>query len=64
MLGPQAGAGEVLSKSAQNEGFETTKPPNPLGTIAFLKSRRFEPSANAFNPSRREVSGWFMKKSG
>jgi hypothetical protein len=61
MLWPQAGAGEVLSKQAKNEGVETTKPPNGLGTTAILKSERLEPTTDNPNLSLREVYRRFVK---
>jgi hypothetical protein len=64
MLGPQAGAGEVLSETAQNEGFEATKPPNCLGTTAILKSGRLELTTDAPNLSLQEVCHQFVKDRG
>jgi hypothetical protein len=61
MLRPQAGAGEVSSKTAKNEGFEATKPPNGLGTIAILKRERLELTIDAPNLSLQEVCHRFVK---
>jgi hypothetical protein len=64
MLGPQAGAGEVLSKLAQNQGFATAQAPNHLGTTVILKNEGSESRAVAMNPSLRVARHWFMKRSG
>ncbi len=54
----------MLSKLAQNEGIETAKPPNRLGTTAILKNEGSESIAVAINPSLRVARHWFMKRSG